>query len=177
MYDAAYWESYRARADTHIGRRLNDARVDLVRDHCRREENSIIDVGIGSGQFVEALHCWGFDVNPAAIEWLQQRGQWNDLYARQWDVATFWDALEHIPVPSLAVRQVRRYAFVSLPIFADLDHCLNSKHYKPGEHLWYFTDRGIKAWFDAQGFDCVEQNHIETDIGREGIGTYVFKRR
>lgn len=178
-YDAAYFERYQRQADTPIGHALTAARLALTE---RYPVDELIDVGIGCGQYVLARikvngYTLGYDVNPSGIKWLSDLNIYANLYARRYEAATFWDSLEHIADPEAAVAQVERYAFVSIPIFENAEHCVKSKHFKRDEHIWYFTDRGIIAWFDAQGFDCVEINQMETDIGREGIGTYVFKRR
>ena len=61
--------------------------------------------------------------------------------------------------------------------FVSSAHALASKHFKPNEHLWYFTDRGIKRFMFEHGFGFFGQNELETDAGREGIGSYAFKRR
>lgn len=178
-YDAEYFEKYQRQADTPIGYALTAARLALTE---RYHDGELIDVGIGCGQYVLARtkagrFTAGYDVNPAGVEWLHNLRLYLDLYSRTYEAATFWDSLEHIPDPAAAVAQVERYAFVSLPIFENAEHCVKSKHFRKDEHIWYFEDRGIRAWFDAQGFDCVESNTMETEIGREGIGTYVFKRR
>lgn len=173
-YDAAYFERYQRQADTPIGRALTDARVEMVARHWL---DTVLDVGIGCGQFVEARpDTWGYDVNPAGVRWLQQHGRYRDLYGEPVEAATFWDSLEHIPDPAAAVRQIRRMAFVSLPIYGGADHVLRSKHFRRDEHIWYHEDRGIRWWFAQQGFECLESNDMETQIGRDGIGSYAFRR-
>lgn len=174
-YDAAYWANYRKLADTSMGCALTEARVQMVHRHY---SGSVLDVGIGSGQFLMARKepTFGFDVNPHAVAWLKEYGLYADLYGQSFRALTFWDALEHIPDPGAAVAQAGEWVFVSLPIFDGPEHCLQSRHYKPGEHLWYFEDRGIRWWFERQGFECIESNTIETDLGRDGIGSYAFRR-
>lgn len=118
----------------------------------------------------------GYDVNPAGIAWLNERGAFADLYASQWRALTMWDVLEHIDEPELAVQQASEYVFVSIPIFTDAGDILRSHHFRKNEHIWYFTDDGIKRWFAEQGFECVEHNNIECELGRKGVGTYAFRR-
>ncbi len=55
-----------------------------------------------------------------------------------------------------------QWVFVSLPVFKIAEHILTSRHYRKDEHIWYFTDEGIRRWFGSQGFDCAEQNTIES---------------
>jgi len=177
-YDAAYFDKYVCMADTDMGRALTRSRLDLV---ARHHAGDVLDVGIGCGQFVTARmnaggNTCGFDVNPTGIAWLRVRGLYRDLYDCEHEALTFWDSLEHIETPAGAVATARKWVFVSLPIFLDVEHCMTSKHFRPGEHIWYFTDAGLRRWFGEQGFECVEANTAETDLGREDIGSYAFRR-
>ena len=90
---------------------------------------------------------------------------------------TVWDSLEHIDDMSAAIQHIDRFAFVSIPVFSGYDDVLASKHFRPDEHIHYFTVAGLIRWFDKQGFNCREYNQVESDIGREGIGTFVFERK
>lgn len=174
-YDASYFKKYRQMANTPIGRALTKARVDLVRKYYAGF--NLVDVGIGSGQFVTASGASGYDVNPAGIAWLNDRNRFADMYTGQYDAMTFWDSLEHIDDMRAAVQHIDRFAFVSIPVFTDKDDVLASKHFRPDEHIHYFTVSGLIRWFDEQGFNCREYNQMESEIGREGIGTFVFERK
>ena len=175
-YDEGYFVRYQQMADTPMGHALTQARVEMLNRHYRC--GPVLDVGIGAGQFVAArADTWGYDVNPAGIEWLAQRGCWADLYAGKFPALTFWDSLEHIDDPESAVAQAQQWVFVSIPIFANGDAILQSKHFRKDEHLWYFTHAGLLRWFVEQGFTCYEYNDIESTLGREGIRSYAFRRR
>jgi hypothetical protein len=89
---------------------------------------------------------------------------------------TFWDSLEHIDDPEAAVARAGQWVFVSLPVFRNAEHILMSRHYRKDEHIWYFTDEGIRRWFGVQGFVCAEHNTIESMLGRDGISSYAFRR-
>lgn len=190
VYDAAYFARYAAQAETETGERLNVFRAGLLRECARYvrhdPEGTILDVGIGDGAFLRkaaVMGCdalgplKGFDVNPAGIAWLQERGQWGDLYARTWPAVTFWDALEHIREPGKALDQVERLAIVSIPIFRDAAHVLASRHYRRDEHYWYFTRAGFVAFAASCGFRVADILASETAIGREDIETFVLVRR
>lgn len=89
---------------------------------------------------------------------------------------SFWDSLEHIHNPTDLLDCIENYAFISTPIYKDKEHILRSKHFRPDEHCWYFTKDGIINFMSNFGFYCIEYSNIETEIGREDIGSFVFKR-
>jgi hypothetical protein len=179
-YDAGYFERYAEMSNTEVGHRLNHTRCQMVRRHYT---GALTDVGVGSGAFVTCRNkafrerTTGFDVNPEGVKWLMERG----LYADPWrfgvNAITLWDVLEHIPDFRPLLANVRQYVFVSLPIFSGPLDVLRSKHFRRDEHVWYFTIHGIRKVFAELGFDCVEINDAECALGRESIGSFVFKRR
>jgi hypothetical protein len=65
---------------------------------------------------------------------------------------------------------------VSCPIYENSEHILRSKHFRKDEHCWYWTEQGLITFMRHYGFEVVESNRMESDIGREDIGTFVFKR-
>lgn len=175
-YDHDYFAKYQGYADTDMGKKITQARIDLV---ARHYSGFVVDVGIGCGQFInERFGTLGFDVNPTAKQWLKDRELWRDIYDGQgYDALSFWDSLEHIEDPATAVQQARQWVFVSIPVFNDCNHVLQSKHYRKDEHYWYFTASGILMWFNDQGFSLHECSDAETRLGREGILSFAFKRR
>jgi hypothetical protein len=157
VYDAAYFAHYAALADTAMGAMLNLERMALVARHW---QGFVVDVGIGAGAFVTARPgTAGYDVNPLGVAWLRERALFLDPYGVQVEAACFWDSLD-----------------VTVPIFRDLPDVLASKHYKPGEHCWYFTQRGLLEFMGAHGFMCDEINDRETRIGREAVKSFAFRR-
>ncbi len=178
VYTSDYFDRYAEQAETPIGQAIMDARVAVVQ---RFGERCLLDVGIGSGAFLDAW--WdaggegeGDDVNPAGVAWLDGRGKRRRLQSGH-DVVTFWDVLEHIRRPEEALAHVKRIAFVSIPIFRDAAHVLTSKHFRPTEHFWYFTRRGFIAFAESCGFKVVYAGADETLLGREDIETFVLERK
>lgn len=173
-YDAGYWEHYRELDRTASGAALTALRIALV---ARHYQGAVVDVGVGGGRFVsDRGKTLGFDVNPHAIAWLRGNGFWCDPYLRPVWAISCWDAIEHIHDPGPLLANVREWVFVSVPIFTDAAHALASKHFKPAEHCWYFTEAGLVAFMRGFGFELVERNTMEQDAGREGIGSYAFRR-
>lgn len=176
IYDRGYWEEYRRRASTTIGYALNKARIEMVARY-QIDTMDLIDIGIGSGAFVEEYPCWGYDINPHAYAWLMDVNRYMEPKQARGKISmTFWDSLEHIPDPKPLLDLITDYAFVSTPIYPNLHTLQKSKHYKPNEHVWYFTHEGIIQFMKAHGFLFLECNDIETRLGRESIGSYVFAR-
>jgi Methyltransferase domain len=174
-YDQDYFDAFASNADTYLGRALMAARVALVEYYY---QGPLIDIGIGSGAFIDARPdmTFGYDVNPCGIDWLKERRLLADPYAAPFEAATMWDVLEHMPDYPALLANVRQWLFLSLPIFRDADHVLRSKHYKPKEHCWYFTSEGLVFAMQRCGFALVEESRIETELGREDIGSFAFKR-
>lgn len=176
IYAKPYFDEYTKRANTEIGRQINEFRVQLVNKYIGSE--SIIDVGIGSGTFIEARggQTYGHDINPIAIKWLMDRGLFQDPQNGTIYNKCFWDSLEHIPDPRPIILG-SRFIFVTMPIYSSAYCALNSKHFKPGEHVWYFTKNGLIGWLNRLGFDCLEIRDDEEKIGRQGVLTFVFKSK
>jgi len=178
-YDQDYFDSFDRSAQTELGRALMQARFNFVERHYR---GTLIDVGIGSGAFVELRNqrgrsTYGYDVNPAGLAWLEQRMLLVDPHLVSFDAVTLWDVLEHIPDFQSLLANVREWVFLSLPIFRDAEHALRSKHFKPEEHYWFFSRDGLVFAMDLCGFALVSENTMETDLGREDIGTFAFRRK
>ena len=112
--------------------------------------------------------------HPVALEMLHKERLFLNPHVEDVDCATFWDSLEHIQDIAGLLSHVKQFAFVSIPIFRDLAHARNSKHFRPDEHCWYYTDDGFKRFMYAHGFTVIGQSTFETDLGREDIGTYTL---
>lgn len=175
-YDEPYYAKCASYEDQEIARKLNAGRIALVKRHYGA--GKVVDIGIGSGEFIKKRgNTMGRDVNPVAIEWLKR----NDLWAEDlsyFGAFTFWDVIEHIETPEAVLQhiQLHAFAFFSIPVFSDLCRVRESKHYRPGEHLQYFTAEGFVCWMVAHGFLLLEMTDFETKAGRESIMSFAFKR-
>lgn len=175
-YDGDYYEKCASYEGQEIANKINAGRVALVESHLG--PNVLIDVGIGSGEFIKKRpNTLGHDINPVAIEWLKR----NDLWAknlRSAAGASFWDVIEHVEDPGLYLDQINLHslAFFSIPIFYTLGGIRVSKHYRPGEHLYYWTEEGFVAWMELHGFRLLETQTFEISAGRESIFSFAFQR-
>lgn len=188
-YDDAYFAKYLGYSQTIQGRTINNSRTKLVSGWLSDDgtvdfrNGPILDVGIGCGMFVERMRsngwqAYGTDISKAGLAWLQNRGcLWPE--GRSAEVLTFWDTFEHIPeVKELLDFHKAKFVFISMPIYQNEEDCLRSKHFKPGEHCWYFTARGLESFMDEASYELCEMNRKETIFGgREDISSFVFRRR
>lgn len=174
LYGDAYWQEYRARDETPAGARLTAMRCAFVAKHW---PGDVVDIGIGGGRFVrENPYASGYDINPRAVAWLKANGRWCDPYRSMVDAITCWDSLEHIHDPGPLLDRVQRWVFVSIPIFADCEDVLRSRHFKKDEHVWYFTRAGLARFMRRFGFALVANNGMEQLAGREQIESFAFER-
>lgn len=176
-YDESYFNKCLSYEDQEIALKINEGRIRLVGDHIGNRK--MLDVGIGSGEFIKKrsqnADTYGTDVNPVAIKWLKSK----DLYRPDYSTFTafsFWDVIEHMPDPSVAFRQIPAgsYLFTSIPIFDDLKKIRESKHYRPGEHLYYFTKQGFVDYMNIHGFRLLQMDDFEMEAGRENIYSFAF---
>ena len=148
---------------------------------------NILDYGCGACTFIKTIldddyfHIFprGWDVMTESKRNMPQGSRWFDPYnenMREIGLITMWDVIEHLPEPSKLLDLVKHGTCVilSTPLYDSLDDIKDSKHYRPNEHFWYFTDKGIKVFMAEHGFFFEEQQYFEMAAGRENIGTYVF---
>ena len=175
-YDAAYYDKCLAYEGLPIADAINAGRIALVNRHFGA--GAVVDTGIGSGEFIKRReNTYGRDVNPVAIEWLKRNDLWVD---RPWEFQafTYWDVLEHMEDPEQEFHFIGpgAYLFTSIPIMSDLRKIRESKHYRPGEHLYYFSEAGFVSWMGMHGFTLLETADYETQAGRDSILSFAFRR-
>ena len=178
-YGESYFDNYAKLAETRMSADLTNVRCRMV-EQFAGDRASVLDVGIGCGAFITEMcrrgHVVkGTDVNAKAKAWLKLRELYWD-HKTPVDVMTMWDVLEHIEDPAvLFVVAAPIYICVSMPIYMGERHALKSKHLKPGEHCWYFTESGLIRYMGRYGFECIHTSSPEVTLGREDIQSFVFK--
>lgn len=173
-YDEEYFHNYRRSAFTDIGLALTEARISLV-DKFSDWEDRVCDVGVGSGEFASWCNH-GYDVNPFAVEFLKNMEIYANPYDEEFDHLCFWDVLEHIEDPREILSRAKKGVFISMPIYYSFEDILNSKHFKPNEHIWYFSVIGLTKFMKENHFELQHFDMRETEIGRHQIGSFFFKR-
>lgn len=175
-YDDEYYNKCRSYEDQEIALKINAGRIALVARNFGL--GPVLDVGIGSGEFIKKRqNTYGLDINPVAIEWLKRNDLWAERLS-EFGAVTFWDVLEHIETPELYLKQIglQSMLFTSLPVMYSLGGIRLSKHYRPGEHLYYFEEQGFIDWMDMHGFMLTDRDDFEIRAGRESIYSFAFRR-
>jgi len=138
--------------------RLKEYRSRFLPDGAR-----MLDVGCGTGAFVERASLAGYDAYGCDIAQLDSvsnrvyREPLQDIHfpTDYFDVVTLHDVLEHIVNPADTLREVFRVLkqegtlVVELPNFFGVD---GGKHWKPIEHLWYWTPEQFASMAQDIGF-------------------------
>lgn len=177
-YDAEYWAKYEGYAATELGQKLREAREAFV---AASYNGPLVDVGIGCGDFLTyrnklCKQTFGHDINPVGVKWLEERGLLVNPWETPVQAASFWDVIEHVEDHAPLLENIKESFFVSVPIFLDEKDVLRSKHFRRDEHYWYWTRSSIRTYFASFGFECIDEDNFETRLGRESIGSFVFRR-
>lgn len=123
----------------------------------------MLDVGCGSGAFVNVARAYGHDaygIDPHPIQLDSIRGDWRDVRGT-WDVLTMFDVLEHVLAPCEALRHLHGalalhgMLVVEMPEF-NAPNGSWRKHIKPKEHVCLYSKDGAEELYRKCGFEVVE---------------------
>lgn len=176
-YDEAYYQKCAGYEGGDIAIAINAGRVALADRHVG-SDRAVLDIGVGSGEFIRSRpHTFGYDINPAAVERLRAEDLYSEDFSR-FRAFTMWDVIEHVEMPGLYFRAMLdgSHLFCCLPIFGAVSSIRQSRHYRPGEHLYYFTERGFVNWMAEYRWDLIERQEYEIEAGREDIVSFAFRK-
>src|SRR5574343_853827 len=93
-YGIEYFNKYVRYANTPMGKELTQRRIIFID---KWHNGKLLDVGIGSGQFVMAReNTFGYDINPFAVEVLKKINRYADIKDNVFPAYSFFDSFEHI---------------------------------------------------------------------------------
>lgn len=172
-YDAAYARQYDSRPVVQ----MSQVRWQFIQSCLQLGERSrILDVGYGNGAFLKHakfngmeifgtdLHHQDFGIPEVGLE-----------TALHFDLVCFFDSLEHFTGFDQLLTLQAKYAAVSVPNLpvSFLKDPQGWRHYKPGEHLHYFSHGSLDALMRRWGFIRRIQSGYPEDVirGKLPIGT------
>jgi len=177
QYDSSYFELYARRRVFRLKRACKRLRkIELLMPPGR-----LLDVGCSLGYFVEAANARGWDgygmeisdyaAKVAADNGLKVKpGNLEDACYPDgfFDCVTMWDVLEHVPDPTAHMLEVKRIlkpgglVVVGTPNFSHpiakrkmKDGSTGWRHFKPQEHVFYFTPPSLRKLYAKCGFQTV----------------------
>lgn len=176
-YDKKYLTYYEDLSDRTI--KLGYQRMGWVLGLMGRIPVSVLEIGYGTGTFIEAAHitgvadCAGCDIAdyplPEGVRFLD----WDAALQRDWDLAAMFDVLEHIPDLSFLARLDARHLALAVPYCryrelgagADAGEWFRTwRMLLPNEHLHHFDRESLTALLSHHGFDCVSLNTFEDGL-------------
>jgi hypothetical protein len=177
IYNAEYAQKYAALAATPLGQAIYASRWALILKYVQK--GNLLDYGSGPGAFnahgPSSFNRLNYDVNPTCgftkKLWLPQTKEVSvggtlgieERDGEAIDVLTMWDSIEHIPNFYGEIQDVNApWLFITTPNLESVDKPIFFfKHYRPGEHIYYFDRHSLGVILDDLGYRIREFNFDE----------------
>jgi hypothetical protein len=168
LYDLDYYELM-LRQNSGTAEKINKIRWDFVN---LVDIKSVLDYGCGCGWF-KAWKPVGIMVDTFDIGEYPQTG----IVHNEYDLITLWDVLEHLPNFEVLEELFfdTKYVAISVPIKPKKVKLETWKHYKPGEHLHYFTEEMLDTFFKTYGFRRIKKGQPECPP-RQDIWDFLYEK-
>ena len=149
------------------------------------KKGRVLDFGYGDGEFVRQANragyeAYGFDTHNDNLN-CPTVGDCSG----KWDAVTMFDSIEHVADLKTAFDRLDSDVFViTTPHPGDNPpegEILSWRHYKPNEHLHYFTPAALSWFFRSRGYRLMHFDNTEDMIRKNpgkdpNVVTYVFRR-
>lgn len=151
VYDAAYAHQY----DHRPHREMSSLRWNFIQRWLRLPAGSrVLDIGYGNGALLKHARAQGMEVFGLDVHGEDFGIPTVDYDTdRHFDLICFFDSLEHLPTFDRLFALRAAHVVVSLP--AVPNYLLQAphlwRHYKPGEHLHYFSDQSLSVLMSRWG--------------------------
>lgn len=145
----------------------------------------VLELGPGTGVMMEVMrrHCLsvdGFDVAPTDHVTVSH----DEATKRRWDLLIACDVIEHFPDVDALFGYDFDWAYISTPCRPDdIELMANWRHFKPNEHIWYFSRDELAQWFESRGYEVRYAGHTEDlirsrwDRTKANISNFVIRRK
>lgn len=167
-YDLEYYERTLL-LNSSTAEKISNIRWNWVK---RARAKTVLDYGSGVGWY-RAFRPPGIDVDTYDVGVAPQTGITKDEY----DLITLWDVLEHVSELGVIkfILQRVKWAAVTVPILPPGEYLHKWKHYKPGEHIRYYTEETLINFFEDSEFSFIKGGYPECPP-REDIFSAIFRK-
>jgi 2-polyprenyl-3-methyl-5-hydroxy-6-metoxy-1,4-benzoquinol methylase len=153
-------------------------KLSLVRKVSGKEQGGLLDLGCGTGEFLNTCkqNGWkvqGIEPSPDARDFaskqygltVHETNKWDQFADKTFDIVTAWHVLEHVYKLEETAKQVKRILSPNGTFVVALPNCssADAKFYKQywaaydvPRHIWHFTPPDVKRFFENNGFTLKE---------------------
>lgn len=150
-----------------------------------KKDGRVLDIGYGDGEFIRQASRAGFftmgydahadDIGVPVVK---------ELKPGVFDIVTMFDSFEHMADLDEPFKAAPSMFVVTVPWLPEgvTDETIRQwRHYKPNEHLHYFTEKSLRAVFSRHGYGMETREPIEDIIRKNpqsspNTMTFIFKR-
>jgi len=165
VYDASYAHQYDHRPHEDMSR----LRWEFIQQHLTLHKGSkVLDIGYGNGAFLKHARRAGMEIFGIDLHG-EDFGIPEVSYSTpiHFDLACFFDSIEHFPEFDEVLRLNADHVVLSIPDPPEflLSQPQRWRHYKPGEHLHYFSRASLDLLVHRWGLTRkVTEGHPEDAI-------------
>ena len=175
-YDCDYYYNL-LKIHSGSAKMICDVRWNFIKENLENGDNILnaLDYGCGVG-FMKVFAPEWLDtenIDTYDIMSIPQTG----IRSQRYSIVMLYDVLEHIPdfTDVLPVLNKTNYVAVTVPIKPVKMKWGDYKHFKPGEHLHYFTVDLLRHIFWVMDFEMIASGTPECPP-REHVSSFLFKR-
>ena len=124
-----------------------------------------VDIGCGSGMFVKC--CQGKFKRMVGYDVVGDSISKEELYDTTWDLIVLTDVLEHFEDMNDLFKLKWKCAMISYPETPNVrsfEEFSKWRHFKPNEHLHYFTQQSIIRWLNGNDKVCYSSACFEDHL-------------
>lgn len=151
-YDAEYAHQY----DHRPVKEMSGLRWDFIQSHLGLSAGSrVLDIGYGNAAFLKYAQAAGMEIYGIDVHQEDFGVPVIDFDSKlNFDLICFFDSLEHFPDFDSVTKLRSNNVIVSIPNTPRrlLSSPTSWRHYKPGEHLHYFSQRSLDLFMANWGF-------------------------
>ena len=133
---------------------------------------TVLDYGCGCGFFrmyrPKKIIVDSYDVNDYCVQ--------TGINRNQYDLICLWDVLEHINIGEVGyLLDKTKYLALSIPIKPDDINMITWKHYKPGEHIFHYTEKLLNETLEKYNFKQIKKGQPECPP-RKDIRSFIYEK-